>query len=395
MTAARPWVLVLGTADWDQAIATNQHYVVREMAREYDVVFVESQGLRRPELRWRDISRILARVRRMAASAIGRAPQAGGFRRPVPAGVTVITPKVAPIHTGVVARINEQVLRRQLRGVGSGGRPVTLWAYTPVTYGFERQAGGLVYHCVDLLGAVPGISNELIVSAEKTLARIPGVEAIGTSPVVAEHLSDEIGFPSVHLWPNVADFDAILAGRPATLARKPRSLVFAGNLSATKVDFDALGAALADGWDVHLAGPISEGGGDATERVDALVAAGATYHGSLDMERLAELYWSVEVGLIPYQLNEYTRGVNPLKTYEYLAAGLGVVSTPVPAVIARESDVAVVPASEIVAALATIDRSPEGEDERLERRQAIARENSWAVRGEKIRELLGAIRDKR
>lgn len=37
-----------------------------------------------------------------------------------------------------------------------------------------------------------------------------------------------------------------------------------------------------------------------------------------------------DVGLIPFRVNELTRAVNPIKLREYLAAGLPVVSTPLP-----------------------------------------------------------------
>jgi len=39
-----------------------------------------------------------------------------------------------------------------------------------------------------------------------------------------------------------------------------------------------------------------------------------------------------DVGLIPFKVNELTRAVNPIKLREYLAAGLPVVSTPMPEV---------------------------------------------------------------
>ena len=39
-----------------------------------------------------------------------------------------------------------------------------------------------------------------------------------------------------------------------------------------------------------------------------------------------------DVGLIPFKVNELTRAVNPIKLREYLAAGLPVVSTPLPEV---------------------------------------------------------------
>jgi glycosyltransferase involved in cell wall biosynthesis len=40
-----------------------------------------------------------------------------------------------------------------------------------------------------------------------------------------------------------------------------------------------------------------------------------------------------DVGLIPFRMNELTLRVNPLKLREYLAAGLPVVSTPLPEVV--------------------------------------------------------------
>jgi glycosyltransferase involved in cell wall biosynthesis len=43
---------------------------------------------------------------------------------------------------------------------------------------------------------------------------------------------------------------------------------------------------------------------------------------------------SFDVGLIPFKLNDLTRAVNPIKLREYLAAGLPVVSTPLPEVLA-------------------------------------------------------------
>jgi len=41
-----------------------------------------------------------------------------------------------------------------------------------------------------------------------------------------------------------------------------------------------------------------------------------------------------DVGLIPFKINDLTKAVNPIKLREYLAAGLPVVSTPLPEVAA-------------------------------------------------------------
>ena len=46
-----------------------------------------------------------------------------------------------------------------------------------------------------------------------------------------------------------------------------------------------------------------------------------------------------DVALMPFALNEATRSISPTKTLEYLAAGLPVVSTRVPDVVADYGDV--------------------------------------------------------
>ncbi|WP_374977074.1 glycosyltransferase [Microbacterium trichothecenolyticum] len=378
---AFPWILVLGTAEWDSAIATNQHYMAQELARSNRVTFVESMGLRRPELRPRDLRRIVQRLGRIISSRTrgSEAPRAAS--RPIPPNLEVLSPFVVPLHVGWVRTLNRKLLNRQLREWRDSAGTTILWAYTPATYSLETSASASFYHCVDLLGDVPGISKELIAAEESRLAS-DGVPAAGSSEVVVEHLR-RVGFQEVHSWLNVADVVTIESTRPAKDNRIPRSAVFAGNLSATKVDFTCLRELQNAGWHIHLAGPISEGGGDAAALVQDLVNAGATYHGLLSLAELGALYWRCSVGLIPYVINDYTRGVNPLKTYEYLAAGLPVVTTAIPAVVPRDGDVLTTTTTkEFVDAVNSTAVSPDQQDRRI----AIARANSWSHRGEVARQ---------
>jgi hypothetical protein len=166
--------------------------------------------------------------------------------------------------------------------------------------------------------------------------------------------------------------------------------VFAGNLSRNKVDFELLHVLVRAGLDVHLAGPIAEGGGGAQDAVAQLTAEGAVYHGLLDPTSLAELYWTSSVGLIPYELNEYTRGVSPLKTYEYLAAGLAVVSTPLPSVPEVDGAV-VVAASRDDFVRAVIGHAAATNSDVHSSRVLLAAGHGWASRGEQARELVRSL----
>lgn len=145
----RPLVLMLGTADWDQPIPTNQHYMSKAIAEEFDVVFVESIGLRAPEFSRRDLVRIWKRLVRRSGSA-------ADARRARPERLTVVSPLVLPRHTGLARRINRRLLHRALSAWLRHDGPRILWCYSPVDYGLSRFADHAFYHCVDLLGEFPG-----------------------------------------------------------------------------------------------------------------------------------------------------------------------------------------------------------------------------------------------
>ncbi|MFT4122952.1 MAG: glycosyltransferase [Microbacteriaceae bacterium] len=374
-------VLVLGTADWQQPIATNQHYVTRELAADSDfaLTFVESLALRRPQFTSRDVHRMLGRIRR----AFSRAQETRSTR-PIPDGMTIISPLVIPLHSGLAARINRRLLARRVTQWAQATGLKLLWTYTPVTYGLEEVADATMYHCVDLLGKFAGVDERVIARGERNLAR-HGAAAAATSEVVRTHL-EEVGFVDVALWENVADIDVITVARPELTPRIPRRVIFAGNLSPKKVDFGLLEALADEGLEVLVAGPRAEGGGGDDTEYQSMIRHGVHHLGMLSLEELAGELAQASVGLIPYRINDYTRGVSPLKTYEYLAAGLPVVSTALPGVHASEGDVWVEHDPVDFVRVAK-ELAQSFDPASLERRVASAAAHSWTGRGAEARAL--------
>ncbi len=94
-----------------------------------------------------------------------------------------------------------------------------------------------------------------------------------------------------------------------------------------------------------------------------------------------------DVAVIPHKINELTRNMNPIKLREYLAAGLPVVSSPLPEVRAYEPEVRIAEGVDgWLAALerAIADRGPEAD----RRRSAMVADEGWSVRVDTIlREL--------
>lgn len=378
-------LLVFGTADWNQAIATNQHYITAAIAptasKSY---FLESVGLRRPQIGVRDARRVINRIRRAA----GHAPTG----RELPPGLSVLSPVVIPFHCSATNGPNSILVRRVVSNWRSSKTTRILWTYNPVTLGLERDATSIVYHCVDLLAEFPRMPRKQIERGERRLARL-GARAVASSARVRDHLENQ-GFTDVILWENVADV-AIFgsAGREYvvqnhSLDHRQRA-VFAGNFSSAKVDFELLERLLAAGIHLDLAGPIAEGGGSDRGLVERLVDQGAVYHGHLELVELAELFGSCSVGVIPYLINDYTRGVSPLKTYEYLASGLSVVSTALPGVRAVEGDICVArTADEFVSA---VINSQFPSPATVSHRRVLADGHSWASRGDQARDLISEL----
>ncbi|GAA4451823.1 glycosyltransferase [Phytohabitans houttuyneae] len=376
-------ILVLGTAEWSSPIATNQHYVVRELARDHGVHFVESLGLRRVRLDAKDLRRI---GRRLRNSVGGRDTTA---YRPVPDGAKVISPLVVPLHRAPTRVPNRLLLERAVADWRHSPGPRLLWTFTPVTYGLERHADATVYHCVDILGAFPGIDAKAVAAGERNLATRASL-AIATSSAVAAHL-DQMGFPDVLTLPNVADVDVFSAAVRPAAQRRPAA-IFAGNLSPHKLDFPllrALAEALRGQGELLLAGPVAAGGGGFDRELAELTALGARHLGVLTLDKLATVLGECTVGLIPYAANAYTAGVSPLKCYEYLSAGLRVVSTPIPEVVRAATGTGSIDVADTVDDfVATVLKAlPPGTDADIQGRLDGARPFGWAHRGERLREI--------
>ena len=115
-------IVCVGFADWDTELWTNQHHLMSRLARENRVLFVESLGLRRPQLAGRDLTRIARRLRRGLAPPRGRRRAA----RALAAGPAAAR---QPAGASAQRRLLPALVRRAARRLGMR-RPI-LWAYVP------------------------------------------------------------------------------------------------------------------------------------------------------------------------------------------------------------------------------------------------------------------------
>ncbi len=379
-------IVCVGFADWDTELWTNQHHLMSRLARDNRVLFVESLGLRRPQLAGRDLKRIARRLRRGLAG-----PRAMD-------GLYVLSPLVLPLHgSRVVRAVNSRLLpalvRRAARKLGLR-RPI-LWAYVPQA---EVLVDALhpelvVYHCVDDIAAHERIDAASFREAEQRfVARADLV--LASAPALAKRLRTISH--NVMDAPNVADTElfsrALTSGpvdRDLDALPRPR-IVFTGAIVSIKLDLALLAelARLRPAWSFALVGPV--GPGDPLTDVSGL-AAEPNIHllGARSYQQLPEVLRAADAGLIPYARNELTESIFPMKVYEYLAAGLPVVATPLPA-LAEVTEIATAPDALGIAELLDKALAKDCPERRAERSRGAAA-HSWDRRLEEIATAIEAL----
>ncbi|MGW9402489.1 glycosyltransferase [Arthrobacter sp. NPDC055585] len=171
--------------------------------------------------------------------------------------------------------------------------------------------------------------------------------------------------------------------------REKRGAVLLGQLNE-RLDFDILDAVAGAGIPLALIGPRTERDPAARARLDALLThTNVSWEGTIPPEHVPGRLGGAGAGITPYANTEFNRSSFPLKTLDYLSAGLPVVSTDLPAArwlgtghVTREDS----PAAFTAALQRVLAEAPD--PHRAEERRRLARQHSWDARA---RTLLDAV----
>ena len=118
------------------------------------------------------------------------------------------------------------------------------------------------------------------------------------------------------------------------------------------------------------------------------------YLGAVGPDVLPWILSKIDVGIIPFKINDLIRATNPIKLYEYLAAGKPVVATPMVEVMRYEGKGIVATAGDpeafgaLVREMAALSSDPPAREKRLR----IADENTWEARFMKLLEDVPELR---
>lgn len=173
---------------------------------------------------------------------------------------------------------------------------------------------------------------------------------------------------------------------PPPHAERPTGLpspyaILIGQLNE-RLDLDALIATAASGLAIVVIGPRLERDRQVSTQLSAFLShPSVTWLGRQSQEDLRRHLEHAAVGLTPYVDNRFNRGSFPLKTLEYLANGLPVVSTDLPAsrwLDSPDIQISSDPSEFASLAVAASHRQDDPEDRR--RRRQFAERQTWQHR---------------
>ena len=291
--------------------------------------------------------------------------------------LTTLAPGRALIEAGA-----EAYLGTALRRLGVGPRPVVMASNIYCPAALSRLPKKLLFydfndHPLQFAG-VPVWAGGYF---RRTIGQADAVFAV--SQHYARLLATEFSMPIIPLGNGVetAHFE-VPRPVPAELKTLPRPLIGYVGLLSHFLDFDVLEALrqARRGGTLVMVGP----GTPATEApLRALVArGGVALLGPRPYDEIPAWMQALDVGIIPFQANHpYVRGINPNKVYQYLAAGLPVVTTPLLDLEERSPHLqfATTPGEFRAAAERALDSAPDPKA-----RRTLARPYDWAALADRM-----------
>lgn len=325
-------IIIFSSDDWGWK--TSKYQLSIRFARDNTVLFVSSIGFRAPSVSKADLGRIWRKLLSFFKGV-----------KAVQPNLYVLTPLVIPFRRGgAVERLNTFLLRAQLSWAC-----VKLGMVDPYIFVFSQnwhdfvlnlKRRMLVYYCVDDQAGFIGVDVPRFREKDHSLTARANLVFCSSRELFEQ--KRRINARTRYLPHGVnyrlfskALLDSVLPVASDAAGLRAPVLGFYGHISYDWVDAELLKylARERPGWTLLLLGRYS------MQRDEFSGLPNIVYLGEKEFEALPGYCKAMDVALIPFVISPLTQHCNPLKLYEYLAAGLPVVSTEIPEVRSFGGDV--------------------------------------------------------
>ena len=369
--------LIVFGEDWGALPSSTQH-LINHLSHSRKVLWVNSIGLRRPTLSWRDAKRAW---QKLVAPARAKVAQSHYTNR----NIQVINPRTLPApRNRLERRIASTILGNQLRPLIDQAelhQPI-LWTSLPTAVDMVEQldSSALVYYCGDDFSALAGVDHRTVAMREAEL-----LQHADLILAASEQLAMRFPQQRTQLLPHGVDFQLFSqpAQRAVDLPDDGRPIAgFYGSLSEW-LDIELLQATIQQLPEWHFVFI-----GNAVVDISPLQALPNTHFlGERAHAQLPSYVQHWNASLLPFRDNAQIRACNPLKLREYLAAGQPIVSTPFPALRPYQSLLQTVSSvDEMVHALQNTLQQPPNHQQ-----QQSVMQHTWQARADQVSLWLEAL----
>ncbi len=309
--------------DWGRHASTTQHLVSHLPATDR-VVWIDSLGMREPQLTRVDLARVVERVAQLRSSSWAPLEPPDGDRPRSYQAPPRLHPFFIPYHRNPLARAANRLLfaRAWARPLAHLRAPIALVA-NPVAAAYLDlvSPSKVAYLRLDDFANLPGVDPRIVAEFEPALLATPprGLATLVAAPNA--RLLADVDAPTLWLPQGVdpAAFAIVPLTPPDT-----RVVGFWGLISPwLDQDLVLSTARQHPDWTFELRGPV----GTDTSRLDLpnIRLLPAVPHSQLAAHAV---HW--RAAWAPLRADPSLSGLSPLKLREYLAAGFPTASTPLP-----------------------------------------------------------------
>ena len=379
--------LIVFAEDWGQLPSSTQH-LIKHLAPNRKIIWVNSIGLRKPQFTLHDIKRVYDKLTQPKTQAVSSSPTAP---------FQTITLKTIPAPKSKFARwIAKKLICYQLIPILKQTQlyqPI-LWASLPTVADLCGALGeyGVIYYCGDDFNALTGVDHTTVTQHEITL--VAKANLILTASMV---LYNKFPKKKTQYLPHGVDFKLFNhpVSRAYDLPNNARPIAgFYGSLSHW-LDYDLLNNIIANNpdWNFVFIGKNTFSNSPLLDH-NNLYLLGEKPHSSLPQY---SQHW--QVSLLPFINNAQIKSCNPLKLLEYLATGTPIISTSFPAVLPYKSVVDIARnATEFSMNLQSIKTSWHNtqtidtiETSKRLQQIALSKQQTWDVKAQQLEQWLDAL----
>jgi glycosyltransferase involved in cell wall biosynthesis len=375
--------LIISTADWNSPIQTNKQYVSREIAKLGNrVLYVESLGVRKIQIKKKDFFRIFKRIINNLL-----------IIKQKEKNIWVLSPILFPGATNkkiifinrVIFNFNLFIAMKFLNF-----KKEYLWTYNPLTSLYLNIAKfkSSIYHAVDAIEHQPFMPKKHIEKQEIILSK-----KVDKIFVTSKNIINKLKKHNANItyFGNVCDYDHFSKALTTNTENIPLDIKcinkpiigFIGSISEYKLNYKLIHNVASSLKEINFVfiGPTDDSLNHSNlNRIKKL--KNVYFLGYRKYKSLPSYCAYFDVAWLPLIHNNYTKSMFPMKFFEYLAAGLPVVATDLQSI--REFNKLVTITDDISKIKISIIKALKNKDFNLKNRLSLAMENTYQKRTKKM-----------